>query len=222
MGASSPQLPEVSELGGTENFGSVPKASLPGLGRGIPNQLRAVSPMTQASDDLRVQDVESNDTSTASSKSSDSDSSFRDGSDASNSDGGALSDTSTSDGGALSDASTPDSGAQTPTAVRTAARQLGTHMSRPGDGEEIREARTRAQTRVLNREAAAGLVSEIGPCERGRVFQAPMAATETGREKTKLPGCFVKAAEPEPTSYINRRAFVQAFGRLDGRDEVGV
>ena len=128
--------------------------------------------------------MESNDTSTACSESSDSDSSSRDGSGASTFYNGALSDTSTSDGGALSDASTPDSGAQTPTAVRTAARQFGAHMSGPGDSEDIREERTRAQTRVLIREAAAGLIRAIGPCEGGRVFQALLAATETGREKS--------------------------------------
>ena len=83
--------------------------------------------------------MESNDTSTASSELSDCGSSSRDGSDASTSDSGSLSDISTSDGGAPSDASTPDSEAQTSTAVRTVARQLGAHMSGPGDGEDIRE-----------------------------------------------------------------------------------
>ena len=73
-------------------------------------------------------------------------------------------------------------------------------MSGPGDGEEIREGHTRAQTRALNPEAAAGLICAIGPCEGGRVFQALLAAPETGREKTKLPDFLVKEAEPEPTS----------------------
>ena len=54
------------------------------------------------------------------------------------------SDTSSRDG---NDASSSDDGAPTPTAARTAARQIGAHMSGPGDGDEIREERTRAQTR---------------------------------------------------------------------------
>ena len=74
-------------------------------------------------------------------------------------------------------------------------------MSGLGDDDEIREGHTRAQTRVLSWEAAAGLMNAIEPCEGGRVFQALLAATETGREKTKLQGCLVKEAEPEPTSY---------------------
>ena len=202
VGAVLSQLPEVPEqggtqgledapeLGGTEDFVSAPTTPLPVLGRGIPHQLRAVSPMTQAvspipqaGDEFRAEDVEPNDTSAVSSELSDSDSSSQDG----------------------SDASASDDEAPTPTAVRTAARQLGAHMSGPGDGEEIREGRTRAQTRALNREAAAGLISAIGPCEGGRVFQALLAANEAECEKTKLPDCLVKEAEPEPTSYTAAR-----------------
>ena len=74
-----------------------------------------------------------------------------------------------------------------------------------GHGEEIRERRRRAQTGALNREAAAGLISAIEPCEGGRVFQALLAASETGRVKTKLPACLVKEAETEPTPYTAAR-----------------
>ena len=196
-------------------FASDPTTPLPRLGRGIPHQLRVVSSMTQSSEDCPSQDVESNATSTASSESSDSDSSSQAGSDVSTSNSGVLSDSSTSDGQALSDASPPDSGGQTPTAVRTVARQLGAHMSEPGDGKEIREGRGRAQTRALNREAAAGLISAIRSCEGGRVFRALLSATETGREKAKLPDCLVKEAELEPTSYTAARSSKQSDVWMD-------
>ena len=163
---------------------------LPVLGRAITHQLRAVSPMTQAvslipqaGDEVRAEDVELNDISAVSSELSDSDSSSQD----------------------AIDASASEVEAPTPTAVGTAARQLGAHMSDPGDGEEIRKGRTRAQTRTLNREAAAGLISAIGPFEGGRVFQALLAANEAKCEKTKLPNCLVKEAQPEPTSYTAAR-----------------
>ena len=78
-------------------------------------------------------------------------------------------------------------------------------MSGPGDGEEIREGRTRAQTRALNRQAAAGLISAIGLCGGGRVFQAPLAGNKAECEKTNLPDCLVKEAEPEPPSYTAAR-----------------
>ena len=125
-GAPSPPLPEMSEQGGTMELGEAPEPGgtddfasapttplpvLPVLGRGIPRQLRAVSPITQAGDDLQAEGVELNDSSTISSESSDSDSSSRGG----------------------SDASFSDDGTPTPTAARTAARQLGAHMSEPGD-----------------------------------------------------------------------------------------
>ena len=143
-----------------------------------------MSPKAQADDDFQAGDAEPNDASTVSNGSSDSDSSSRDG----------------------SDASTSDDEAPTPTAVRTAARQLGAHISGPAGGEEIREGRTRAQTGALNQEAAAGLVSAIGPCEGGRVFQVLLAAKVAGREKAKLPDCLIKDAEPEPTSYSATRS----------------
>ena len=68
------ELEDAPELGGTEDFGSAPTAPLPVLGRGIPHQLRAVSPMTravspipQAGDEFRAEDVEPNDASAVSS-----------------------------------------------------------------------------------------------------------------------------------------------------------
>ena len=183
-------LEDAPELGGTEDFVSAPTTPLPVWGRGIHHQLRAVSPMTQAvspipqaGGEFRAEDVEPNDTSADSSEPPESDTSSRDDDDASSS----------------------DDGAPTPTVVRTAARQLGVYMSGPGDGEEIWEGRTRAETRALNREAAAGLISAIGPCEGGRVFRALLAPNEAECDKTKLPDCLVKEAESEPTSYTAAR-----------------
>ena len=90
--------------------------------------------MTYTGGDFQAESVDLNDSSTVSSEPPDSDTTSRDGNDASSS----------------------DDEAPTPTAARTAARQLGAHMSGPGDGDEVRVGRTRAQTRALNREAAAG------------------------------------------------------------------
>ena len=52
---------------------------LPVLGRGIPHQLRAVSPMTQTGGDFQAESAELNDSSTVSSEPPDSDTSCRDG-----------------------------------------------------------------------------------------------------------------------------------------------
>ena len=71
-------------------------------------------------------------------------------------------------------------------------------MSGPGDGEDIQQERTRAQTKELNQEAAAGLISMIGSCDGGHIF---LVLQEASGEPTKLPDCLVKEAEPEPTSY---------------------
>ena len=105
------ELGEVPEPGRTDGFASAPTTPLPALGRGISHQLRSVSPVTQAGDDLQAEGVELNNSSTINSESSDSDSSSRDGSDASSS----------------------DDEDPTPTAARTAARQIGAHTSGRGD-----------------------------------------------------------------------------------------
>ena len=83
-------------------------------------------------------------------------------------------------------------------------------MKGPGDGDEIREGRTRAQTRALNREAAAGLISTIGPCEGGRIFHALLAAQDAGGEPTRLPDYLLEGAEPEPRSYSAARSSIHS------------
>ena len=200
IGTPSPPLPEMPEQGGTVDleeapepggtdvYESAPMTPLPVLGRGISHQLRAVPPMTQAGGDSQAESEELNDSSTVSSEMPESDTLSRDDDDASSS----------------------DDGVPTPTAIRTAARQLGAHKSGPGDGEEIREGNTRAQTRALNREAATGLISTIGPCEGGRMFHALLAAQDTGGEPTRLPDCLLKEAESEPTSYSAARSSIHS------------
>ena len=140
--------------------------------------------MTQTGGDFQAESVELNDSSTVGSEPHDSDTSSRNGNDASSS----------------------DDGAPTQAAARTAVRQIEAHMSGPGDGDEIREGRARAQTRALNREAAAGLTSTIGPCEGGCKFHALLAAQDTGSEPTRLADCLLKETEPEPTSYSAARS----------------
>ena len=149
-------LEDAPELGGAADMVSDPTTPRSRLGRENLHQLRVVSPITQASDDFRAEGVESNDTSTAGSESSDSDYFSQAESDVSTLKSGALSDMSASDGEALGDASSPESGARTPTVVQTAARKVGAHMSVPGDGEELREGRGRAQTRRSTGEPPRG------------------------------------------------------------------
>ena len=50
------------------------------------------------------------------------------------------------------EASSSDENGPVITMARTAARQLESHLAEPGDGEQL--GRTRAQTRVLNQDAA--------------------------------------------------------------------
>ena len=137
-------LNQVPEGEGMDDYESFPTTPLSVLGRDIPHQFRAVSPMTQSSGDFQPESVELNASSTVSSEPPDSDTSSRNGNDASSS----------------------GQGAPTPTAVRTAAHLLGARMLEAGDSDEIREGRRVAQTRALNREAAAGLISTIASYQR--------------------------------------------------------
>ena len=93
-------------------------------------------------------------------------------------------------------------------------------MLGPGDGDEIREGRTRAQTRALNQEAAAGLISTIGPCDGSRIFLARLAAQVTGGEATKLP--LTCQGGGTGTDVVLRGVFIKAFGRLDGGNPNGI
>ena len=176
-------LEEAPDPEGTDGYESSPTTPLPVLGRGVPHELRTVSPMTQTGGDFQAESVGLNESSMVSIEPHYSDTLSRDGNDASSS----------------------DDGAPTPTVARSTARQLRAHMSGPCDSNEIREGGTRAQTRALNREAAAGLISTIGPCEGGRIFHVLLAAQDTGGEPTRLPDCLLKEAGTEPTSYSAAR-----------------
>ena len=147
--------------------------------------------MTQADDDLEAEGVELNDSSTISIESSGSDSSPGDGSNASSS----------------------DDGAPTPTTDRSCTRQFVSPLSAPGDGEGIREERTRAQTR------AAAVISMIGPCGGGRLFHTLLTAQYAGDVPTKLFGIVLSRRRNR-----NRRPrrVAKAFGRLHGGNSRGV
>ena len=69
-----------------------------------------------------------------------------------------------------------------------------------------REGRERRQGHST--EASAGLISTIGSCEGGRIFHALLAAQDKGGETTRLPDCFLKEAEPKPTSYSAARSSI--------------
>ena len=109
--APPPQLPDLPEQGGTMDQEDVAEPEETDDLRFRPDystvdnahQLRAVSPKTQAYS--QAKSMELNEPSTVSSESPNSDTSSRDG----------------------SDSSAFDNGAPTPTAARTAARQIGAH-----------------------------------------------------------------------------------------------
>ena len=82
--------------------------------------------------------------------------------------------------------------------ARTAARQLESNLLGSGVDEEL--GRTRAQTRVLNQEAA-GLVSMFEPDEGGKLIHGLLAVQEVTRTPGELPKCLVREAGPEPLSY---------------------
>lgn len=70
------------------------------------------------------------------------------------------------------------------------------HGSR--DGDDIREGRSRAETRTLNQGAALGLISLIEPDRGSRVFHALLAENATGGEPAKPPDRLVQEAEQTP------------------------
>ena len=148
------ELGETPEPGGLDDFDSGPPTPLPLMGRGIPHQRRVTPPAGIAvyggegeRGSVGRENLPTPDTTTASS--------------------GVYSPSVSSELSADGDlsaegseTSSSDESSPVPTMVRTAARQLESHLCDSRVGDEL--GRTRAQTRALNQEAA-GLVSMFGP-----------------------------------------------------------
>lgn len=105
------------------------------------------------------------------------------------------------DGSSLGGSESTSSGEKNPiaTAVRTAARQLGTHIPGPRDVDNVHRGRTKQATRALQQSESAGLIAMLGPSEGGRVVHALVA--ERVIEPDGPPKCTIAEAEPEPTSF---------------------
>ncbi|CAM9479618.1 unnamed protein product, partial [Sphacelaria rigidula] len=74
-----------------------------------------------------------------------------------------------------SETSSSEDIAPTPTVAGTAVRQLGSHVPDPRDGGEIREGRTRVQTKVLQQRNTDGLITMLASNEGGQLVQALVA-----------------------------------------------
>ena len=83
-----------------------------------------------------------------------------------------------------SDSSSSGENVPFPAAERTAAREPESDLVEYGNGEEL--GRTRAQTRVLNREASA-LVAMLGPDEGGTHIHGLLAVQEITRKPGEVP-----------------------------------
>lgn len=96
--------------------------------------------------------------------------------------------------------SSKESSSPTPTAARTASRQLGVHMSDTYD--EIRQGQTRRQTRIIRQQSQgpSSLVAISGPNEEGQIARALVAEQAFPGDK-EFPNCTVQEARLESTSY---------------------
>ena len=104
--------------------------------------------------------------------------------------------------------SSPSSTDELPDATRRALRQLGPHMTDAHDGDEIREGRTRAQSRARNQQEAVGLLCDLGPVAGHQILRALIAekGTRSMLEPCDLPTELIQDADPEPNTYAEANA----------------
>ena len=74
----------------------------------------------------------------------------------------------------------------------------------PHDDQELREGRTRAQTRALNQQQATGLLASLGPINGDYTLRALIAEQKTLKKPNEIPAEHAK--EPEPTTIAEARA----------------
>ena len=81
-------------------------------------------------------------------------------------------------------------------------------MTDAHDGDEIREGRTRAQSRARNQQEAVGLLCDLGPVAGHQILRALIAETGTRSmlEPCDLPTELIQDADPEPNTYAEANA----------------
>ena len=81
-------------------------------------------------------------------------------------------------------------------------------MTDAHDGDEIREGRTRAQSRARNQQEAVGLLCDLGPVAGHQILRALIAekGTRSMLEPCDLPTELIQDVEPEPNTYAEANA----------------
>ena len=72
------------------------------------------------------------------------------------------------------------------------------------ENDEVREGRTRAQTRAVNQQSVSGLVATLGPISASEIMYALLAEQRAG-DAVELPKELVQDVESEPGSYQEAR-----------------
>ena len=72
------------------------------------------------------------------------------------------------------------------------------------ENDEVREGRTRAQTRAVNQQSVSGLVATLGPISASEIMYALLAEQRAG-DAVELPKELVQGVESEPGSYQEAR-----------------
>ena len=72
------------------------------------------------------------------------------------------------------------------------------------ENDEVREGRTRAQTRAVNPQSVSGLVATLGPISASEIMCALLAEQRAG-DDVELPKELVQDVESEPGSYQEAR-----------------
>ena len=81
------------------------------------------------------------------------------------------------------------------------------------ENDEVREGRTRAQTRAVNQQSVSGLVATLGPISASEIMYALLAEQRAG-DPVELPKELVQDVESKPGSY-------QEAPAIEARNDLG-
>ncbi|CAB1113542.1 unnamed protein product [Ectocarpus sp. CCAP 1310/34] len=87
---------------------------------------------------------------------------------------------------------------------RRARHELASYNTAANENVEVREGRTRAQTRAVNQQSATGLMATLGPISASELIEA-LLVEQRASDAMELPKVLIQDVESEPSSYKEAR-----------------
>ncbi|CAB1096365.1 unnamed protein product [Ectocarpus sp. CCAP 1310/34] len=87
---------------------------------------------------------------------------------------------------------------------RRTRHELASYNTAVNENVEVREGRTRAQTRAVNQQSVSGLMATLGPISASEIVEAPLME-QRASDAVELPKVLIQDVQSEPGSYQEAR-----------------